>query len=71
MSWGHLDEQIQVEGELSDQEQQEAIVDAASLKEEMTISKKQLADLKTKNKKLSEANTAAKAEVVKITQDTG
>jgi hypothetical protein len=68
---GHLDEQIQVEGELSDQEQQEAIVDAASLKEEMTISKKQLADLKTKNKKLSEANTAAKAEVVKITQDTG
>jgi hypothetical protein len=46
-----LDEQIQVEGEPSDEEREEAIVDAASLKEEARTFKEDLANLKTKQKR--------------------
>jgi hypothetical protein len=40
MAQGHLDEQIQIQGELSQQEREQAILDSASLKEEIKTFKK-------------------------------
>jgi hypothetical protein len=69
---GHLDEQIQVEGALrSDEEREEAIVNAASLKEETTSFKKELVDLKKKKQMLSKANAVAKAQVSEVEQELG
>jgi hypothetical protein len=42
LAQGHLDEQIQVEGELNDEEREAAILDAASLKLEIAAFKKEL-----------------------------
>jgi hypothetical protein len=61
-----LKEQIEVEGELSDEEREAAIVDAASLKEEMQNFKKELLDLKKKKTEVSQATTAAKVEVAEV-----
>jgi hypothetical protein len=46
----HLDEQIQFEGELNEEEREAAILDAASLKLEITAFKKELSTLKKKKK---------------------
>jgi hypothetical protein len=40
MAQGHLDEQIEVQGELTEQEREQAILDSASLKEEIKTFKK-------------------------------
>jgi hypothetical protein len=64
LAQGHLDEQIQVEGKLSVEEQEQAILDAASLKlEEVTAFKKEIPTLKKLKTDLSQSNTAAKLEV--------
>ena len=46
LAQGHLDEQIKVEGELIEAERDAAILDAASLKLEITSFKKELSVLK-------------------------
>jgi hypothetical protein len=68
----HLDGQIQVEGELNDKEEREAaIMDAASLKLEITTFKKELLALKEKKKELLQNNTAVKVEVTQVEKETG
>jgi hypothetical protein len=71
LAQGHLDEQIQVEGELSVQEHEQAILDAASLKLEVTAFKKELSTLKKHKTDLSQSNTAAKLEVTLVEKATG
>jgi predicted nucleic acid-binding Zn-ribbon protein len=71
LTQGHSDEQIQVEGELSDKEGAVAILDSASLKEEIKAFKYELTDLKKKKTELSQKNTAAKVEVTEVRKDTG
>jgi hypothetical protein len=71
LAQSHLDEQIQVEGELSMEEREEAILDAASLKLEVTAFKKELTTLKKKKTELSLNNTAAKVEVAQVEKETG
>ena len=70
LAQGHLDEQIQVEGELNKDEREAAILDAASLKLEITAFKKELSTLKKKKTELSQKNTA-KVEVTKVEKETG
>ena len=71
LAQAHLDEQIQVEGELGDEEREAAILDAASLKEEITAFKKELSILKKKKTELSQSNTAAKLEVTQVEKEAG
>ncbi len=66
-----MKEQIEVEGELSDEERESAILDAASLKEETQNFKKELSDLKKEKTEASQANTAAKAEVAEVEKVVG
>jgi hypothetical protein len=68
---GHLDEQIEVQGELSEQEREQAILDSASLKEEIKTFKKELSVLKNQKQDLSQLNSAAKAEVGQVEKDLG
>jgi hypothetical protein len=71
LAQGHLDEQIQVDGELNKEEREAAILDAASLKLEITAFKKELSALKKRKTGLSHRNTAAKVEVAKVEKETG
>jgi hypothetical protein len=71
MAQGHLDEQIQVQGELSQQEIEQAILDSASLKEEIKTFKKELSVLKNQKQDLSRRNSAATAEVGQVEKDLG
>jgi hypothetical protein len=71
MAQGHLDEQIQVQGELSEQEREQAITDSASSKEEIKTFKKELSVLKNQKQDLSRLNSAAKAEVGQVEKDLG
>jgi hypothetical protein len=71
LAQSHLDEQIEVEGELSDEEREQAILDVASLKQEITNFKKELSVLKKKKTELSQANTAAKLAVVEVEKTEG
>jgi hypothetical protein len=68
---GHLDEQIEVEGELTEAEREAAILDVASLKLESTSFKKELSVLKKQKTELSQQNTAAKVEVTRVERETG
>jgi hypothetical protein len=57
---GHLDKQIEVEGELTEAERERAILDATSLKLEIAFFKKELFLLNKKQQtKLSQQNKAA------------
>ena len=67
----HLDEEIEVEGVLGEEERGTAIENAASLKKEIISFKKELSDLKKKKTGLSQANTAAKAEVLIVEKAVG
>ncbi len=71
LAQGHLDEQIEVEGELTEAEREAAILDAASLKLEITSFKKELSVLKKQKTELSQQNTAAKVEVTRVERETG
>jgi hypothetical protein len=71
LAQGHLDEQIQVEGELSMEEREEAIMDAPSLKLEVTAFKKELTTLKKKKTELLLNITASKVEVAQVEKETG
>jgi hypothetical protein len=71
LAQGHLDEQIEVEGELSEAEREAAILDAASLKLEIAFFKKELSALKKQKTELSQRNTAAKVEVTRAETETG
>lgn len=71
LAQSHLKEQIEVEGELSDEERESAILDAASLKEEIQNFKKELSDLKKEKTEASQANTAAKVEVAEVEKVVG
>ena len=71
LAQGHLDEQIEVEGELTEAEREEAILDSASLKLEITSFKKELSLLKKQKTELSQQNTAAKVEVTRVENETG
>jgi hypothetical protein len=71
LAQSHLDEQIQVEGELEDEENDQAILDSASLKEEILAFKKELTTMKKTKADLSKENTAAKVEVVEVEKETG
>jgi hypothetical protein len=71
LAQGHLDKQIQVEGELTEEEMEAAILDPASLKLEITAFKKELSVLKNPKKELSQLNTAAKVEVVQVEKEIG
>jgi hypothetical protein len=53
LAQGHLDEQIEVEGELTEAEREQAILDSASLKLEITSFKKELSVLKKQKTELS------------------
>jgi hypothetical protein len=66
LAQGHLDEQIEVEGELTEAEREAAIMDAASLKLEIALFKKELSALKRQKTELLQWNTAAKVEVAKV-----
>jgi hypothetical protein len=66
LAQGHLDEAINVEGELAEQEREQAILDLALLKDEIKTFKKELSVLKNRKQDLSRINTAAKAEVVLV-----
>jgi hypothetical protein len=66
LAQGHLDEQIEVEGELTEAEREAAIMDAASLKLEIALFKKELSTLKRQKTELLQWNTAAKVEVAKV-----
>jgi predicted RNA-binding protein Jag len=66
-----LDEQIEVEGELTEAEREEAMLDSASLKLEITSLKKELSVLKKQKTGLSQQNTAAKVEVTRVENETG
>jgi hypothetical protein len=70
LAQGHLDEQIEVEGELTKAEREAAIL-AASLKLEITSFKKELSVLKKQKTELSQQNTAAKVEVTRVERETG
>jgi hypothetical protein len=70
LAQAHLDEQIQV-GEGEHMEQEQAILDAASLKEEVQSFKKELSILKTRKTELSRTNTAAKVEVTEVEKVVG
>jgi hypothetical protein len=63
LAQGHLDEQIEVEGELTKAEREVAILDAASLKLEIVFFKKELSARKKQKTELSQRNTAAKVGV--------
>jgi hypothetical protein len=67
----HLDEQIEVEGELTEAEREAAILDATSLKLEIAFFKKELSALKKQKTELSQRNTAAKVEVAKVKKELG
>jgi hypothetical protein len=71
LAQGHLDEQIEVEGELTEAEREAAILDAASLKLEIAFFKKELSVLKKQKTELSQRNTAAKVEVTKVEKELG
>ncbi len=71
LAQGHLDEQIEVEGELTEAEREAAILDAASLKLEITSFKKELSVLKKQKTELSQQNTAAKVEVTRVKREIG
>ena len=71
LAQGHLDEQIEVEGELTEAEREVAILDAASLKLEITSFKKELSVFKKQKTDLSQQNTAAKMEVTRVERETG
>jgi hypothetical protein len=71
LAQGHLDEQIEVDGELTEAEREAAILDAASLKLEIAFFKKELSALKKQKTKLSQLNTAAKVEVTRVETETG
>jgi hypothetical protein len=71
LAQGHLDEQIEVEGELTKAEREVAILDAASLKLEIAFFKKELSALKQQKTELSQRNTAAKVEVTRVETETG
>jgi hypothetical protein len=71
LAQGHLDEESIVEGELTQEEREEAIIDAASLKEEIVNFKKELSVLKNRKPELSRLNTVAKVEVVQVEKDIG
>jgi hypothetical protein len=71
LAQGRLDEQIKVEGELTEAEREAAILDAASLKLEVAFFKKELSALKKQKTELSQRNTAAKVEVAKVEKELG
>jgi chromosome segregation ATPase len=71
LAQGQLDEQIEVEGELTEAEREAAILDAASLKLEIAFFKKELSALKKQKTKLSKQNTAVKVEVAKVEKELG
>jgi hypothetical protein len=71
LAQGHLDEQIQVEGELTQQEREQAILDSASSKEEIKTFKKELPVLKNQKQDMSRLNSAAKAEVGQVEKNVG
>jgi hypothetical protein len=71
LAQGHLDEQIEVEGELTEAEREAAIMDAASLKLEIAFFKKGLSALKKQKTKLSQRKTAAKVEVAQVKKELG
>jgi hypothetical protein len=71
LAQAHLDEQIEVDGELSQQEREQAILDVASLKEEIKTYRKEVLLLKKRKKELSGLNTEAKAVVAQVERDIG
>jgi len=71
LAQGHLNEQIEVEGELTPQEREQAILDVASLKEEIKTFKREVLLLKNRKKELSRRNTEAKAAVLQVEKDVG
>ncbi len=58
-------------GELIEAEREAAILDAASLKLEITSFKKELSVLKKQKTELSQQNTVAKVEVTRVERETG
>jgi hypothetical protein len=71
LAQGHLDEQIQVEGKLTQEEREKAILDSASLKDEIKTFKKESSVLRNQKQDLSQLNAAAKVEVVLVKMDVG
>jgi hypothetical protein len=72
LAHGHLDKQIEGEGELTEAERERAILDATSLKFKITFVKKELSLLNKKQKtKLSQWNTAARVEVTRVEREIG
>jgi hypothetical protein len=66
LAQGHLDEQIGVEGELTEAEKEAAIIDVTSFELEIMAFKKELLVLKKQKTRLSQQNTAAKVEVMRV-----
>ena len=56
---------------LNDEERNAAILNAASLKLEITVFKKELSALKSRKKELSQLNAAAKVEVGQVEKEIG
>jgi hypothetical protein len=71
LAQGHLDKQIEVEGELTGAGREVAILDAASLKLDIAFFKKELSALKKQRTELSQRNTPAKVEVTRVKTETG
>jgi hypothetical protein len=71
LAQGHLDEKIEVEGELTEAEREATIMDAASLKLKIAFFKKELSALKKQKTELSQRNTTAKVEVAQVEKELG
>jgi hypothetical protein len=71
LAQGHLEEQMAVDGELSQEEREAAILDSLSLKLEITNFKKELTVLKKRKTELSQSNTAAKLAVALVEKELG
>ena len=71
LTQGHLDEQIEVKGEHSEEDIEATIIDRAFLKLEIMALKKELSALKKRKTELSQNNTAAKVEVTQVEKEIG
>jgi hypothetical protein len=71
LAQGHLDKQIEDEGELTKAEREVGIIDGNSLKLERMTLKKELSVLKKQKTKLSQHDTTAKVEVTRVEKETG